>query len=116
VSQITLLVDEDAQHRGLAPALRARGVDVITVNEAALTGVDDDQVLARATTDGRTVYTFNTGDLCRLHGEYMRQGWEHAGIIIVPRQRYSVGEPLRRLFQLMTTKTAEQMRNQMEFL
>jgi len=33
VSQIRLLIDEDAQHRGLAPALRARAVDVITARE-----------------------------------------------------------------------------------
>ena len=99
-----------------APALRARGVDVVTVNEAGLTGVDDDKVLARAATDGRRFYTFNTGHFCRLHGEYLRQGLEHAGIIVVPRQRYSVGEQLRRLFQLMTTKTAERMKNHLEFL
>ena len=116
MSPICLLVDEDAQHRGLAPALRARGVDVVTAHEAGLTGADDDAILAAAARDGRAVYTFNTGDYCRLHGQYLRQGLNHAGIVIVPRQRYSVGEQLRRLLQLINTKTADDMRNHLEFL
>jgi hypothetical protein len=62
------------------------------------------------------VYTFNAGDFSRLHSEYLRQGQDHSGIVIVPRQRYAVGEQLRRLFQLINTKTAEDMRNRLEFL
>jgi hypothetical protein len=75
-----LYVDEDAQHRGLAPSLRARGIDVVTAFERGLLGDDDDTVLAHAANDGRAVYTFNASDFCRLHGEYMLQGMEHAGI------------------------------------
>jgi predicted nuclease of predicted toxin-antitoxin system len=116
VSQLRLLVDEDAQHRALAPALRARGVNVVTVFEAGLTGAADAEVLAYAVGEGRAVYTFNVRDYCRLHTEYARQGTEHAGIIVVPRQRYSLGEQLRRLFQLLNNKSAEVMRNQLEFL
>ena len=111
-----LLVDADAQHRGLAPALRARGVDVVTAREAGLTGAVDDAILAHAAQDGRAVYTFNAGDFCRLHNEYLQNGLDHAGIIVVPRQRYSVGEQLRRLFQLINAKSAEDMRDHLEFL
>ncbi len=116
MSQLRLLVDEDAQHRGLARALRARGIDVVTVFEVGLTGSDDDIVLAFAAREDRAVYTFNTGDYCRRHGEYLQQGIDHAGIIVVPSQRYSVGEQLRRLLQLIASKSAEQIRNQLEFL
>ena len=116
MSQIRLLVDEDAQHRGLATALRARSVDVVTANEAGLTGQKDDVVLAHAVSDGRTVYTFNASDFSRMHSDYLRQGQEHFGIIIVPRQRYALGEQLRRLFQLINSKSAEEMRNCLEFL
>lgn len=116
MSQIRLLVDEDAQHRNLAPVLRARGMDVVTVSEAALTGEEDEVVLAFAAREGRALYTFNVRDFCRLHSEYLQQNREHAGIIAVPYQRYSVGEQLRRLFQLMNTKSAGQMRCALEFL
>jgi hypothetical protein len=103
-------------HRSLAPALRARGVDVVTVFEAGLSGAPDDAVLAYAVGEGRAVYTFNTRDYCRLHGEYLRQGRDHAGIIVVPRQRYSVGEQLRRLFRLMGSMSSDDMKNHIEFL
>jgi hypothetical protein len=116
VSQLRLLVDEDAQHRGLAPALRARGVDVVTAFEAGLAGAEDQEILSHAVREGRAVYTFNVGDFCRLHTEYAQQAREHFGIVLVPRQRYSLGEQLRRLFQLLNTKSAEEMRNQLEFL
>lgn len=116
MSQIRLLVDEDAQHRGLAPALRARGVDVLTAFEEGLTGVDDEAVLITAVQQNRAVYSLNAGDFCRLHAAYMQQGLEHAGIIVVPRQQFSVGEQLRRLFRLISSKSSEDMRNQLEFL
>jgi hypothetical protein len=109
-------VDEDAQHRGLAPALRARGVEVVTAYEAGLIGADDDVLLAHAVREGRAVYTFNAGDFCRLHIQYLQQGLEHAGIVVVPRQRYSVGEQLRRLFRLINSRTTGEMRNHLEFL
>jgi hypothetical protein len=111
-----LFVDEDAQHHGLAPAMRARGVEVMTVYEAGLTGADDDVLLVHAAQEGRAVYTFNAGDFCRLHSQYMQLRIENAGIIVVPRQRYSVGEQLRRLFRLINTKTSEEMRNHLEFI
>jgi hypothetical protein len=116
VSQIRLLIDEDAQHRGLAPALRARGVDVITVHELGMLGADDNVILAQAAATGRTIYTFNASDFFRLHTQFMQQGRAHAGIIIVPRQRYSVGEQLRRLFALINGRSAESMINQVAFL
>ena len=103
-------------HRGLAPGLRARGVNVVTAFEVGLTGANDETVLAYAAREGRTVYTFNAGDFCRLHGQYVQQGIEHAGIIVVPRQRYSVGEQLRRLLRLINANSAEAMRNQLKFL
>lgn len=116
MSQLRLLIDEDAQHRGLAPALRARGVDVTTVRELGMFGADDDFILARAATESRAIYTMNAGDFHRLHTHWLQQGRDHAGIIIVPRQRYSVGEQLRRLFALINSRSAENMRNQIAFL
>lgn len=103
-------------HRGLAPALRARGVDVMTVFESGLVGLPDEAVLADAAREGRAVYTFNVGDFARLHADYQRQGMDHAGIIVVPRQRYGVGEQLRLLLSLMNAQPAEAMKNQLVFL
>lgn len=40
----------------------------------------------------------------------------HAGIIVARQQQHSVGEELRRLMRLISSRTAEQMRNRVEFL
>lgn len=114
--QIRLYVDEDAMARALVRGLRARGVDVTTVLDAGMSEQDDMAQLEHATQHGRVLYTFNVGNFCRLHAQFMAQGKNHAGIIVVFRQRYAVGEQIRRLLQLISMKTAEEMRNGLQFL
>jgi hypothetical protein len=41
---------------------------------------------------------------------------EHSGIILVPLQRYSIGEQLRGLLKLISQKSSEDMMNQLVFL
>jgi len=114
--EIRLYIDEDAMARALVQGLRAHGVDVTTVTEERMTGETDPIQLEYAASQERVIYTFNVGDFCRLHAEYMSQSRSHAGIIVVYRQRYSVGEQLRRLLNLIKTRSAEEMRNALHFL
>jgi hypothetical protein len=114
--QIRLYLDEDAQRGSLVKALRERGVDVETANEAGLVNVADDLHLAYATAQSRVLYSFNIGDYNRPHSEYLKRNETHAGIILAPQQRYSTGEQLRRLLRIINTKTAEQMRDYLGFL
>jgi hypothetical protein len=114
--QIRLYIDEDAMARALVKGLRARGIDVTTVLDERMSEQNDRAQLEYAAQQGRTLYTFNVGHFCQLHTEYMTQGKNHAGIIVVYRQRYSVGEQLRRLLNLMHTKSAEEMKNSLQFL
>ena len=102
--------------RALVVALRARGADVRTVVEADLQGKDDRSQLEWAAANGRTIYTFNVSDFCRLHSEYMERGQGHAGIIVVPRQRYTVKQQIRLLLNLLKTESAEDMQNRVWFL
>jgi Domain of unknown function (DUF5615) len=94
--QIRLHVNEDAMARALVVSSRARSVDVTTVLDAETSEQDDLAQLEHATQHGRVLYTFNVGHFCRLHAQYIAQGKNHAGIIVVFRQRYAVGEQLRR--------------------
>jgi hypothetical protein len=116
MTQIALYVDEDAMHHGLLTGLRARAIDVLSVLEAGLSSQDDQAQLEFAARAGRVLYSFNVGDFCRLHGEWLAAGRSHSGIVVVPRQRYGVGEQLRRLLLLIATYSAEQMRDRLEFL
>lgn len=57
---IRLYLDEDTISRALIRALRARGSDVLTAQEADLIGATDDVQLGYATSQGRVIFTFNT--------------------------------------------------------
>jgi hypothetical protein len=81
----------------LVAALRSRGVTVITPHDAGLTARPDEEQLAFATAQGCVVDTFNVSDFYRLHRQWMSAGQEHAGMILAPQQRFSVGEQLRRI-------------------
>jgi hypothetical protein len=81
-----------------------------------LVGKSDDEHLVFATCHGFVLYTFNVSDFYQLHTEYLVAGREHAGMILSPQQRFSVGEQLRRILRLRAVTTIGDMRNQVEFL
>lgn len=114
--QLRLYLDEDSSAHALAHNLRLRGIDVTTVLEAGRAGQTDDEQLEFATAQGRAIYSCNKGDFQQLHTAYLNQGRNHAGIILAPQQRYSIGEQARRLLRLIKTKSAEEMQNSLEFL
>ncbi len=114
--RIRLYLDEDAMARALVQGLRARGTEVTTVLEERTQGHADASQLEHATRQGRVLYTFNVGDFCRLHAEYIDQGRSHAGIIVAHRQRQSVGQQIRRLSQLVDGTSAEEMGDRLCFL
>jgi hypothetical protein len=114
--KVSLYLDEDAQNVRLIRALRTRGVDVVAAWDVGMRQRDDEEHLLLATAQGRVLYGFNVGDFYRLHTEFLTQGRSHAGIILAKQQQYSVGEQMRRLLKLIATKSAEEMRDQVEFL
>jgi hypothetical protein len=79
-------------------------------------GHADREQFAFAIQEGRVICTFNVGDFARLHGEQLAQGSNHPGIIVIPDQRYSIGEKIRRLAAIVSRVTAEEMINRIEFL
>jgi hypothetical protein len=109
-------MDEDSMHHALIAALRFRAVDVVTALEAGMAGAHDNDHLAHAASEGRVLFSANARDFHRLHGEWLVQGRDHSGIVLIHRQRYSIGERLRRLLRLISAKSAEEMVNQLEYL
>ncbi len=114
--KIRLYMDEDSMDHDLVDALRLRGVDVTTALEQGMIDRDDLDQLNYATAQGRVLCSFNARDFNRLHNEYLAQGKQHAGIILVQQQRYTVGEQMRRLLKLIAAKPAEAMQNHVEYL
>jgi hypothetical protein len=116
VSQIRLYLDEDSMRRSLVFALRARNVDVLTASDAHMINRSDPDHLQIAASEGRVLYTFNVADYCVLYQEWLSNERSHAGIVVAQQQRYSLGEELRFLMRLLSTVSAEDMRNRIEFL
>ena len=114
--QISLYIDEDAMSRALLRGLRSRGIEVTTVLDEGRVGDSDRAQLDYAWQIKRVLYSFNVSDFCRLHIEYLTEGKPHAGIVVVYRQRYSVGEQLRLLLRLADMKSAKDMINTLLFL
>ena len=113
---IRLYLDEDTSDTALVRALRARGVDVEPAKEAGMTKRGDQEHLEYATAQGRALVSFNRGDYCRLHTDWLTQGKSHAGIILATQQRHTIGERVRRLLNLATALSAQDMQNRLEFL
>lgn len=99
----------------LLDALRLRGVDVVSVAEVGMLARSDEEILDWARTNHRVVYSFNARDFYRLHTDWLDRKKSHNGIIL-GLQNYSVGEQLRRLIKIISSKSAEEMQNQVEFL
>ena len=116
VNKIRLYIDEDASRNSFVMALHNANIDILTTAEAGNLGLIDAEQLIWTTNHHCTIYTFNVQDYCRLHKLYMEEGKEHFGIIVVPRQSYSVGEQLRGLQKLILSISPPQIKNKLIFL
>jgi len=114
--KLRLYFDEDSMRHSLAEALRLRHLDVATPLEAGTLAYSDDQQLEWAASQQRVLFSYNCSDFCRLHGEFLGAGRHHAGIIVTQQTRFSVGEQLRCILRLVAARSAEDMRDQLEFL
>lgn len=116
MSQIRLYLDEDTINKALIRALRNADLDVVTVKDAGRLGLPDEDQLAWAIAQERVIYSYNIGDFCRLHRDFMLTERMHAGIILVSQRDYSIGQQLRGLLRLIANQSDERMVNQLVFL
>jgi hypothetical protein len=116
MSKILLYIDEDAMNEDFVQALRSRNVDVLTVADVGMLHKTDQDQLSWATENKRVIFSFNARDFYQLHTILLAQGMSHAGIILAPQQRYSLGERLRGVLHLINTYSAEEMIGKIEFL
>lgn len=114
--KIRLYLDEDSMRHALVTALRARGVDVETALEANMIARPDEEHLEHSSAENRVLYSFNVGDFFALHIAWQASLREHSGIILAQQQQFSIGEQMRRLLKLIAVRSAEEMKNQVEFL
>lgn len=95
----------------VARALRRRGVDVLTAQEAGRCGLPDPDQLQFATVEQRVVMTFDP-DYLALHAS----GVVHAGIVWCRATKYTIGQLIQLLFLLHRVTDRDDMRNYVEYL
>lgn len=111
--RISLYLDEHVQI-SLAKALRARGVDVLTTQDAGNIGFRDAEQVIFATEQQRSLLTYNKRDFAKIHYEWMGLGRQHAGIILS--DQLAVGILLRRFMKLYFSVESDKMTNRLEYL
>ena len=111
-----LYLDEDTQSWALIETLRARGLTVVTTTEADMSNRTDEEQLHYAHSRNLVLASHNVADFSRLHSEWMNAGFEHAGIILIHQQKWSVGELARRIIRLLASVPGQNMHNRLEFI
>jgi len=65
---------------------------------------DDESHLMFAAAQGRVMVSANVCDFASLHRGWAEQGGTHFGILIIPQQRYSTGEIVRRMLRVDSSR------------
>ena len=113
MSRLALYLDEHVQ-LALAEALRARGVDILTTQEARNIGLRDLDQLAFAAENRRSLFSYDKRHFAKIHYEWMNMKRQHAGIILS--DQLTIGLLLRRLMRLYLSLNTEDMINRLEYL
>jgi hypothetical protein len=113
LGRISLYLDEHVQF-ALREALKARGVNILTTQEAGNIGKDDIDQLIFASENNRVFFSYNRRHFAKLHYEWMTRKKPHGGIILS--DQLPVGIVLRRLMKLYFSLTSDDMKNRLEYL
>jgi len=93
----------------LCTALAAHGVDCLTTQQAGNLGLSDVQQLAFATTEGRSLVTFNRKDFLPLVQRWQESTHTHAGLILS--KELPVPELLRRFRKFLHQHQTDDLTN-----
>ena len=102
-------------HAAITDGLRRRGVEVTTAHEDGAAGMDDDQLLARATQLERTLFSQDR-DLLVLTEQWLRTGRNFAGLIYAHQLGITIGQAIRDLELMAQALDPEDIRNRIEFI
>ncbi|MCF4967276.1 DUF5615 family PIN-like protein [Nostoc sp. CMAA1605] len=110
---IRLYLDEDVNVL-VADLLRARGFDALTVRDAGQLQASDEEQLAYAVNQRRTLVTHNRTDFEELIQVYFNREQRHYGVIYAVRRPPQ--EIAQRLLVILNQVTADEMENQVRYI
>jgi predicted nuclease of predicted toxin-antitoxin system len=95
--------------------LRLRGVDVLTAQEDATTEISDSDLLDRATSLGRALFT-QDGDFRGLASELQKMGQPFAGVVYAHQADVTIGQCVNDLELIAKAYEPEDIANRVEYL
>lgn len=99
----------------ITEGLRALGVDVVTAKEDSYSAATDLQILDRASSLGRLVFSFDQDFL--IHAtDRQRKGMSFRGIVSARPSRITIGQCIEQLHYLCATSEPDQFHNSVTFL
>jgi len=98
----------------VADLIRARGFSVPTTREAGRLHAHDDEQLAFAISQQKTLLTHNRADFEALHHSFLAAGNTHYGIILAV--RHPPYELSQRLMRILNQVTADEMVDQVRYI
>ena len=100
----------ESVHIAVAEGLKRRGLKALTARDAGNLGLSDKEQLEYAKGKKLVIVTHDDDFL------FLAATFEHAGIVYVHQQKYSIGELIRNLKLLWDELEQEDMKNHVEFL
>ncbi len=100
-----LLLDEHYA-TAIAVKLRAAGHDAVTVAERGVRSMDDEPLLALASSEDRALLTNNVRDFLPIVSRWATSGRDHCGLVLtsdsrMPRDKSTIGHYAKSLLALM---------------
>lgn len=114
MSRLKIYTDENVDVR-ISVGLRRRGIKAFSAIEKGMAGVADMEHF-KYTTDIQAVIFTHDHHFLEIAKALTEEGKNHCGVIFVEINKLSVGECIRRLSLYADILSAEEMKNQIEFL
>jgi predicted nuclease of predicted toxin-antitoxin system len=111
---IRLYMDENV-HGAITRGIRQRGADVVTVQEDGFGGRDDPEVLDRATSLGRLLFSQDE-DLLAEAAHRQRNGILFAGVVFAAQEEVTIGQCVRDLELIAFAGTPEEFSDRVHYL
>jgi predicted nuclease of predicted toxin-antitoxin system len=110
VERVRFQLDEHQAH-AIARAMRRRGIDIATADDAGTVGMPDDQLLAHCHAKGRVLVTNDNDFLALVH-----RGASHAGIVFWKQGSFTIGEVVDFLALIAGIYDPGEMAGRVEFV
>ena len=114
MARLKIYTDENVDVR-IAEGLRMRGIKAFSAIEKGMTGKTENEHFKHTSEVHAVIFTHDH-HFVQIAKKLTEEGKEHWGVIFAEMNKFSVGECIKRLALYADILSAEEMKNQTEFL